>query len=341
MRSIRMLAAVTAALVLGSACGGDDGDTGPNTGPVANFTAPSCTEDVPCTFTDASTDDVAVTGWDWDFGDGTPHATTEDATHTYAEDGPYTVVLTVTDGSGLTGTTSRQITVAAATGNTPPTAGFTFVCDAGNCAFTNTSTDAAPGTIASYLWDFGEPSSGTNNTSTLEDPTHAYTVSAVTDFTVTLTVTDNEGATDVETQTVTVSPAAGLECAGVDCTLDLPSASIVTITVSAADCEFTGNAFAITQPIQETVFTDGCSLTPGTEFTLNGGTAFGAGTSLEAQFTQGAGTPTDPEKGSPATRVTGAFPDWTIEFDDGGAPTAPGEPDFNDIVLTVHAEAAP
>jgi hypothetical protein len=39
--------------------------------------------------------------------------------------------------------------------------------------------------------------------------------------------------------------------------------------------------------------------------------------------------------------VTGAFPDWTIEFDDGGDPTGAGEPDYNDIVLAVHATAAP
>jgi PKD repeat protein len=329
MRSMRLLAALTGALVLGSACG-DDGPTGSNTPPVANFTAPSCTAGVACTFTDASTDDNAVTGWDWDFGDATPHATTEDPAHTYAAAGTYNVVLTVTDAAGLTGTRTVAVTVAAPAALA---ASFTFTCDAGDCAFTNTST----GPVASYLWDFGDPTSGALNTSNLEDPTHAFAVTSVTDFTVTLTVSDNAAGTDVETQTVSVSPPAGLTCAGVDCTLDLTSPATVTVTVTAVDCQFTGNAFAITAPIQETVFTDGCSLAPNTVFNINGGAAFPDNTSLEAQFTQGAGGPNDPPKGPPATRVTGTFPEWTVEFDDGGDPTGVGEPDFNDIVLTVRA----
>ncbi len=334
MRSMRLLAAVTGALVLGSACGGDGG-TGTNTPPVASFTAPSCTAGAACTFADASTDDNAVTGWDWNFGDGSTHGTTEDVAHTYVTAGPYTAILIVNDAASLKDTATVAVTVVA--GNTPPTAGFTFSCNAGNCTFTNTSTDAAPGTIASYLWDFGEPTSGANNTSALANPTHNYTVTAVTDFTVTLTATDNNGATNVSTQTVTINPPAGLECAGVDCTLDLTSPATVTITVTASDCQFSGNAFAITAPIQETVFSNGCSLTPGTVFNINGGAAFPDNTSLAAQFTQGNADPGDPVKGPAATRVTGTFPTWTIEFDDGGDPTGAGEPDYNDIVLTVQA----
>jgi PKD repeat protein len=335
MQSIRMLAALTGALVLGSACGGDDGGTGPNTAPVANFTAPACTAGTACTFTDASTDNVAVTGWDWDFGDGTtPHATTASPSHTYAAAGTYNVKLTVTDGGGLTGEKTIAVTVTA--GGTALTAGFTYNCNAGSCTFTNTST----GTVASYAWDFGEPSSGAANQSDQKDPTHDYTVTGPTDFTVTLTVTDGAGATDVETQTVKVS--LDLVCTGGDCTIVLSSKSTVTITVATSDCQFIGNAFAITEPIQEQVFANGCELADGTSFTINGGTAFDAGTNLQAQFTQGTKPrPSDPDPGPAATRVSGVFPDWTIEFDDGGNTGAPGEPDFNDIVLTVHATVVP
>lgn len=334
MQSIRMLAAVTGALVLGSACGGDGGGTGPTNPPVANFTAPACVAGTACTFTDASTDNVAVTAWDWDFGDNTTHAITANPSHMYAAPGTYNVKLTVTDGDGQTGTKTVPVTVTAA--STVVTAGFTYNCSAGSCTFTNTST----GTIASYAWDFGDPASGADNQSTETDPTHDYAVSAPTNFTVTLTVTDGAGATDAETQTLTVSQ--DLVCTGVDCTIVLTSKSTVTITVAAADCEFIGNAFAITEPIQETVFTDGCQLADGTSFTLNSGTAFDAGTSLQAQFTQGTKPrPGDPDPGPAATRVSGAFPDWRIELDDGGNTGAPGEPDFNDIVLTVHATVVP
>jgi hypothetical protein len=220
-------------------------------------------------------------------------------------------------------------------------ANFTPACTGVVCTFTNTSTDPEGGTFTSS-WNFGEPASG-SNTSDAVNGTHTYNVTAVTDFTVQLTVTDNGGLTAVSTQTVRVSPPAGLRCAGVDCTLDLTSRSTVTITLTINDCQFTGNAFAILQPIQETVFTDGCSITSPAVFTINAGAAFNANTSIQAQFTQGAGKPTDPPKGPPATRVTGSFPDWTIEFDDGGDPTGIGgpEPDFNDIVLLVHATEVP
>jgi PKD repeat protein len=328
-----MLTALIGALVLGSACGGDGGGTGPNTAPVANFTAPSCTAGTACTFTDASTDNVAVTGWDWDFGDGTtPHATTANAAHTYGASGTFNVKLTVTDGAGLTGEKTVPVTVAEGA----LTAGFTYNCNAGNCTFTNTSI----GNVASYAWDFGEPASGANNQSILKDPTHSYTIAGPTDFTVMLTVTDAGGATDVETQTVRVTQ--DLVCTGGDCTIVLSQKSTVTITVAASDCEFIGNSFAITEPIQEQVFTNGCQLADGTAFNINGGAAFNAGTNLQAQFTQGTKPrPGDPDPGPAATRVSGAFPDWTIEFDDGGNVGAPGEPDFNDIVLTVHATVVP
>ena len=332
MQSIRMLAVLTGALALGSACGGDGG-TGPNTPPVANFTAAACTAGTACTFTDASTDKVAVTGWDWDFGDGTtPHATTASPSHTFAAAGTYNVKLTVTDGGGLTGEKTIAVTVTAG----GIAAGFTYNCNAGNCTFTNTST----GTIASYAWDFGDPSSGAANQSDQKDPTHTYTVTGPTDFIVTLTVTDGAGATDVQTQTVRVTQ--DLVCTGGDCTIVLTSKSTVTITVAASDCEFIGNSFAITQPIQEQVFANGCQLADGTSFTINGGTAFDAGTSLKAQFTQGTKPrPSDPDPGPASTRVSGTFPDWTIEFDDGGNVGGAGEPDFNDIVLTVHATVVP
>lgn len=342
MRSTRLLAVLTGALALGSACGGDGG-TGPNTAPVASFTAPSCTAGVSCSFTSTSTDDNAVTTWSWDFdGAGTaPNGTTAAASFTFAAAGTFPVMLTVGDAEGLTGSVTNNVTVTAAA-NTPPTAGFTYSCSGGLCTFTNSSTDA-DGTIATNAWDFGEPSSGAANTSALQNPTHNYTIAATTDFTVTLTATDDDGASDVETQTVRVSQ--DLVCTGGDCTLDLTSKSTITITVTTVDCEFNGNKLDITQPIQQTIFSDGCTIVPGTPgatIQVNGGAAFNAGTSLQAVFTQGTKPrPSDPDPGPAGTRVSGAFPDWTIEIDDGGNVGGLGEPDFNDIVLTVHATVVP
>jgi PKD repeat protein len=326
------MAFAAVASVLAAACGGDGDGNGPdNRAPTANF-AETCTL-LSCTFDNTSTDpDGDALTYAWDFGDGET-STEAEPTHEFAEAGTYDVKLTASDGS-LSGEKTTAVTVAGG----GLTAGFTYNCDAGDCTFTNTSTST--GTIVSYAWDFGDPGSGADNQSDQKDPTHTYAVTGPTDFTVTLTVTDDADATDAETQTVKVS--LDLVCTGGDCTILLSDKSIVTITVTSSDCEFIGNTFAITQPIEETVFTDGCQIADGTSFEINGGGAFDAGTELKALFTQGTKPrPDDPDPGPASTRVSGAFPDWTIEFDDGGNAGGPGEPDFNDIVLAVHAEVVP
>ncbi|MEH6682856.1 MAG: PKD domain-containing protein, partial [Sediminicola sp.] len=57
-----------------------------------------------------STDDTAVTQYSWDFGDG-QESTLADPEHTYANEGSYTAILTVTDAGGLTDTESILIEV--------------------------------------------------------------------------------------------------------------------------------------------------------------------------------------------------------------------------------------
>jgi PKD repeat protein len=232
MRSIGLLAVLTGTLALASACG-DGADVSPpdNAAPVANFTVPPCTINVTCDFASTSTDDVAVTAWSWDFnGDGNPDATTANASFTYVTAGTYNVSLTVHDAAGLSHTKTSPITIdpSEPPANTPPTAAFTYSCTALDCSFTSTSTDAAPGTIATYAWDFGD-----GGKADIADPSHSYVVTVPTDFTVTLTVTDNEGATDAETQTVRVTPVAPP---------NTPPTAGFTHTCNAASCKFTSTS---------------------------------------------------------------------------------------------------
>jgi hypothetical protein len=85
-----------------------------------------------------------------------------------------------------------------------------------------------------------------------------------------------------------------------------------------------------------------CWRTVGEELGIFGGPldeliVFEAGTQARIWFTQGVANPNEPVLNPPAGHLVGTFPDWTINFEDGDHPGAPGEPDFTDVVLGVHA----
>ena len=87
--------------------------------------------------------------------------------------------------------------------NTAPTASFDVSCSGLTCRFDGSGSRDAEGPLAGYAWDFGDGSTGTG--ATVEHP-----YAAAGDRTVTLTVTDADGATAQAGQTVTVaSPPAG------------------------------------------------------------------------------------------------------------------------------------
>jgi len=149
-----------------------------------------------CSFRDCefdgtgSTDpDGTIVSYDWDFGDG---STDSGATvsHSYEDLGSHTATLTVTDNEGLTATTTAEVTVT----NAPPVASFAVDCDWPDCDFDGTgSTD--DGTIVTFDWDFGDGTSATG-----ANVSHTY--DGPGDYDVTLTVTDNDGATHDTTTTV-------------------------------------------------------------------------------------------------------------------------------------------
>jgi PKD repeat protein len=166
--------------------------------PVAAFTAPSCTVGVPCSFEDQSTDaDGKIAARSWSFGDG---ETSTDAkpTHTFVSAASLTVTLQVTDDAGGSKSISASVIVTAPA-NQPPVAAFdTPSCTAGvPCQFTDASTDG-DGQISIRSWAFGdgETSSGTN-------PSHTF--AAANGYTVTLTVTDDKGASKSVTLSLTVA----------------------------------------------------------------------------------------------------------------------------------------
>lgn len=108
--------------------------------------------------------------------------------------------------SGLSGSPNRLLYTGfigggggGGGGNTAPTAAFTFSPSDLTVSFDGTSSSDPDGNLVAATWDFGDgqTASGTLTTS------HTYASPGT--FTVTLTVTDNDGATDTAQQQVTVS----------------------------------------------------------------------------------------------------------------------------------------
>ncbi|MCK4424208.1 PKD domain-containing protein, partial [Candidatus Bathyarchaeota archaeon] len=159
--------------------------------PVASFTfspmSPYTGQDV--TF-DASLSydlDGTIDSYTWSFGDGAI-GDGKIVTHSYADNGTYEVELTVVDSDGLTDIESDSITVL----NRPPVASFTESAETayvGDAITFNASESHDPdGYIVSYFWNFGDGAKATGVT-----VDHAYDDDG--SYAVTLTVTDDDGAT--------------------------------------------------------------------------------------------------------------------------------------------------
>lgn len=342
MRSTRLLAATTVILLGLTACGDDNGPSG-NTAPVAIFTAPACTANAPCTFTDASTDADGVadiTTRSWNMGGG---VTLQGASvqHTFVAAGTFPVTLTVTDAAGATNSVTHDVVVGGGTANNLPVASFDLpvTCVAGTpCGFHSTSTDPDGNeTITTWEWNFGDAGVGTG-----ADATHTY--GAAGTYTVTLTVTDNQGGQGTTTQDLVVSAPTSTDCtttgSQVNCVLTMNASGRLTFTVVSRSCELSGNNLRMTAPFAQTIFFNLCNQLPGATYTIQvaGGGAdhvFASGDQVTIRFDQGTPDPGDPATGDPGIEIDGGAPSWTLNIDDGGAAGTAGEPDFNDAIVGV------
>ncbi|MHA2495865.1 MAG: PKD domain-containing protein [Candidatus Hodarchaeales archaeon] len=112
-------------------------------------------------FTDPGTDTHT---YQWSFGDGTTASGTLEPTHVYADDGVYTVMLTVTDDDGGVGTDTLTVTV----NNVAPTVSIDAIEQFQAFAlpeltvlildptvFTGSASDPGADTLT-YYWTFGD-----------------------------------------------------------------------------------------------------------------------------------------------------------------------------------------
>ena len=143
----------------------------------------------------------------WDFGDG--HTSNRaNPSHAYSELGNYTVTLTVRDNEGATGIATAPCTVIAAP-TPPPQSPIAEVNgpysgeEDESISFSSEGSHDPDGYLVEYHWDFGD-----GQISTSANPSHTYEEAGT--YTVTLRVTDNQGATDMSTIVCIISMKANL-----------------------------------------------------------------------------------------------------------------------------------
>lgn len=95
-----------------------------------------------------------------------------------------------------------EVLTGSAPSNTSPVAAFVKSISNLIVTFNGSSSNDADGSIVSYLWNFGDSITATG-------PTATHTYASPGTYSVSLTVTDNQGATNTSTQSVTVASSGG------------------------------------------------------------------------------------------------------------------------------------
>ncbi len=165
--------------------------------PIADFSYSDFCVGYPATFNDISPATTpAITGWQWDFGDGSAIETAQTpAAHIFPGTGPYTVQLIVNN-------TCIDTITYVLNANPTPVASFTHTteCDYDLTQFTSTS-NIATGSITGYAWDFED---NNNITALTANATNDYNGPAT--YNAQLIVTSNLGCIDSITNPVVVNP---------------------------------------------------------------------------------------------------------------------------------------
>ncbi|GAA0203848.1 PKD domain-containing protein [Halobaculum roseum] len=167
--------------------------------------SPTVDDDVVFDASDASDADGSIVGYAWDIdGDGDYDATGETVVHSYGSSGEYPVSLRVTDDDGATAVTTR--TVAVGGGNAAPSAAFRIEPQSptvgDTLTFDASGASDGDGSIRRYEWDLDGDGDTDATGRTVE-----RTVERAGTYEVVLRVTDDDGATDRASRSITVGEA--------------------------------------------------------------------------------------------------------------------------------------
>lgn len=139
--------------------------TGIISAPVASFTMDVTEGTAPLTIPFMDTSSGEISGWSWDFGDGSVSAE-QHPVHTFTSEGTFSVSLTI---SGPGGENRAESTITVTPAASSPQASFISDVSSGEAPLSITFTDQSSGEISGWSWDFGDGS-----TSAMQSPVHTY-----------------------------------------------------------------------------------------------------------------------------------------------------------------------
>jgi len=176
--------------------------------PQAEFanTSPNCIGSQVC-YTDLSTTNLGyIEKWKWEFGDGSMQTVwfpfNQNVCHAFVDAAVSHIVrLTVTSSTGCSHFIEHMVSSVPL-----PVANFDFStirCAGQLVQFSDLSQTNGGGPVTSWLWNFGDPSSGANNTSTLQNPAHIFMTSGT--YNVMVIISNTSNCVDTVVKSITIN----------------------------------------------------------------------------------------------------------------------------------------
>ncbi|WP_339811924.1 PKD domain-containing protein [uncultured Imperialibacter sp.] len=237
-------------------------------GPQANFSYIGNCFGEAIQFTNLSSG-VDISGYSWDFGDGSGISIMENPSHSFSVTGTYTVGLTVTNLTGCSTTFSQDIVVSDAL-----KVDFTYSSLVENIPiqFTTQDLTGADDQITGWLWDFAG-----FGTSIEQNPLFSFATPG--DYIISLSIATMQGCNESIQKTITVStaicPTVEISVSGSVCMEESLTVSNTTINASSYYWDFCSGDLGTTPVISNVVSISGSGNARDIEIIEAGGNWYG------------------------------------------------------------------
>ena len=174
--------------------------------PIAAFSTDVSSGDVALTVNfdaSSSSDDIEITSYSWNFGDGSSLVSGKAVEHVYEIAGNYTATLTVSDSSNQTDSITQNIVVNEVITNSAPTADFTIEASEFTVTVDASSATDPDNDSLTYAWIFKDETGTTVETAIGTIATYEFSSTGL--MSITLEVSDPEFLTGTKTKQVSIT----------------------------------------------------------------------------------------------------------------------------------------